>query len=109
MIGGVIIFPNEHFIKVNGYSNEYWGWGGEDDDMYYRLQYTKINFARPVSSTVYTMLSHKHQEHNPNRFNLLNKTKENYKRDGLNSLNYKLNGIVKYSLFTHLLIDVKEE
>jgi hypothetical protein len=27
LIGGVIIFSKEHFTKVNGYSNEYWGWG----------------------------------------------------------------------------------
>ncbi len=27
LIGGVIIFSKEHFIEVNGYSNEYWGWG----------------------------------------------------------------------------------
>jgi hypothetical protein len=55
------------------------------------------------------MLNHKRQEHNPDRFQYLNKTEKNYKNDGLNSLNYKLNGIFKYALFTHLLIDVKEK
>ena len=25
------------FKKVNGYSNEYWGWGFEDDDLLMRL------------------------------------------------------------------------
>ena len=29
LIGGVLNFKIEHFIKVNGYSNEYWGWGAE--------------------------------------------------------------------------------
>lgn len=26
----------EHYFLVNGYSNLFWGWGGEDDDMGYR-------------------------------------------------------------------------
>ena len=31
--GGVTLFPVETFEKINGYSNEYWGWGFEDDDL----------------------------------------------------------------------------
>ncbi|CAF4286907.1 unnamed protein product, partial [Rotaria magnacalcarata] len=27
----------EHYLLVNGYSTNYWGWGGEDDDMYQRV------------------------------------------------------------------------
>lgn len=34
--GGVTLFPLEDFIKVDGYSNRYWGWGYEDDDLFYR-------------------------------------------------------------------------
>lgn len=34
--GGVTMFPVEMFEKVNGYSNLYWGWGYEDDDLMYR-------------------------------------------------------------------------
>jgi len=35
--GGVTLFPVDLFKKVNGYSNEYWGWGFEDDDLLMRL------------------------------------------------------------------------
>jgi hypothetical protein len=31
--GGVTMFPTNIFEKINGYSNEYWGWGFEDDDL----------------------------------------------------------------------------
>lgn len=34
--GGVTMFPSKTFIDINGYSNEYWGWGFEDDDLLYR-------------------------------------------------------------------------
>jgi len=38
--GGVTLFPVKDFELINGYSNEYWGWGYEDDDLLYRC---KIN------------------------------------------------------------------
>lgn len=34
--GGITMFPVEDFIKINGYSNKYWGWGFEDDDLLLR-------------------------------------------------------------------------
>jgi len=36
IFGGVTAFKPEHFELVNGFSNRYYGWGGEDDDMYNR-------------------------------------------------------------------------
>ena len=36
--GGVVIFNKENFIQLNGYSNEYWGYGVEDLDMMFRLE-----------------------------------------------------------------------
>lgn len=34
--GGVTLFPMNDFIKIDGYSNKYWGWGYEDTDLLYR-------------------------------------------------------------------------
>ena len=31
--GGVTLFPIDDFEKIDGYSNKYWGWGYEDDDL----------------------------------------------------------------------------
>ncbi len=41
LVGGVFAIRTDHFLRVNGYSNLYWGWGAEDDDMAYR--YAVIN------------------------------------------------------------------
>uniref|UniRef100_A0A8D0FRT6 Beta-1,4-galactosyltransferase 1 n=1 Tax=Strix occidentalis caurina TaxID=311401 RepID=A0A8D0FRT6_STROC len=32
--GGVSALSKEQFTKINGFPNNYWGWGGEDDDIY---------------------------------------------------------------------------
>lgn len=38
----VILFPVEYFEKINGYSNEYWGWGFEDDDLLFRCKVNNV-------------------------------------------------------------------
>ena len=30
--GGVIALSRDNVFQVNGYGNDYWGWGNEDDD-----------------------------------------------------------------------------
>lgn len=38
--GGVTLFPIRDYFQVNGYSNNYWGWGYEDDDLLFRCKET---------------------------------------------------------------------
>jgi len=41
--GGVTLFPVDQFEQINGFSNLYWGWGFEDDDLRYRCIKNKLN------------------------------------------------------------------
>ena len=34
--GGVSGLNKSQFLRINGFPNEYWGWGGEDDDIFNR-------------------------------------------------------------------------
>jgi predicted glycosyltransferase involved in capsule biosynthesis len=34
--GGAVLFTKEQVMKTNGYSNDYWDWGMEDDDLFWR-------------------------------------------------------------------------
>ena len=37
--GGVVLFTKEQVYGTNGYSNEYWDWGQEDDDLFWRCYF----------------------------------------------------------------------
>ena len=36
--GGIVAFNGDSFVKINGYPNNFWGWGGEDDELYNRVK-----------------------------------------------------------------------
>lgn len=36
----------ENFEAVNGFSNMFWGWGGEDDDMAARIKAAGLHIVR---------------------------------------------------------------
>ena len=46
IFGGASAMTPAQFRLVNGFSNQYWGWGGEDDDMYKRIDKSKLNIQR---------------------------------------------------------------
>lgn len=57
--GGVTALSREQFFKVNGFSNNYWGWGGEDDDLRLRVELHKMKISRPKPEVgKYTMIFH---------------------------------------------------
>ena len=45
-VGGIIAMQPDTFINIGGFSNSFWGWGGEDDDMANRLRIKKLFISR---------------------------------------------------------------
>ncbi|MCL4134303.1 UNVERIFIED_CONTAM: hypothetical protein GTU68_001904 [Idotea baltica] len=97
----------EHLELVNGWSNSYWGWGGEDDDMRKRILHQGlVIWSYPKEMGTYKMLPHDQAPQNPGRFILLQKSEQNMAADGLNSLKYKLNSTSYHPLFTCINVDI---
>ena len=44
--GGVTMFTKEDFETINGFSNEYWGWGFEDDDLLVRCLESNLDIDK---------------------------------------------------------------
>ncbi|XP_066470320.1 beta-1,4-galactosyltransferase 1 [Tiliqua scincoides] len=108
--GGVSALNKEQFQKINGFPNNYWGWGGEDDDIYNRLLFKGMGISRPDGAIgKCRMIRHSRDqknEPNPQRFNKIAHTKETMNSDGLNSLSYKVVRTDKLPLYTKITVDI---
>ncbi|XP_076335294.1 beta-1,4-N-acetylgalactosaminyltransferase bre-4-like isoform X3 [Tachypleus tridentatus] len=109
LVGGVFAIKTDQVIDVNGYSNLYWGWGGEDDDIAYRLRKQKLNIIRPPQSIArYSMIKHTHRPESPNviRSALLRMAQRRLTRDGLNTAKYRIEFKKELPLYTHIMVDI---
>ena len=46
--GGVVLFTKEQAERTNGYSNDYWDWGQEDDDLFWRCHFEDMTTGRTI-------------------------------------------------------------
>ncbi|KAM7093377.1 beta-1,4-galactosyltransferase 1 isoform 1-T1 [Molossus nigricans] len=108
--GGVSALSKQQFLTINGFPNNYWGWGGEDDDIFNRLVFKGMSISRPNAVVgKCRMIRHsrdKKNEPNPQRFDRIAHTKETMFSDGLNTLTYKVLDIERNPLYTKITVDV---
>lgn len=101
--GGVTLFNKKDFDKVDGYNNEYWGWGGEDNEMMFQVylyhkmrilweygEFIDLPHPRPTSEFEFAKWER-------------SKKKRSVK-DGLKNINYRL--ISKEVEFSHVHLKV---
>ncbi|XP_048874027.1 beta-1,4-galactosyltransferase 3 isoform X2 [Brienomyrus brachyistius] len=108
--GGVSAVTPDQYLRMNGFPNQYWGWGGEDDDIAARVRLSGMKIVRPpVTVGHYKMIKHKGDkgnEENPHRFDLLSRTRRNWRSDGLSSLTYELLSKKLEPLYTNLSVSI---
>lgn len=45
--GGIVSFNRNDFEKIDGFPNVYWGWGGEDDELFRRVKEANLTIEYP--------------------------------------------------------------
>ncbi|OWF45120.1 beta-1,4-N-acetylgalactosaminyltransferase bre-4-like [Mizuhopecten yessoensis] len=110
IVGGVTQLRKDDVEKINGFSNMYFGWGGEDDDLGVRLKNAQLKIERySMVISRYKMLKHVKDQGNapnPNRIKLLKTAASRMKTDGVNNLKYKVLNTYRGKLFTNVTVAV---
>lgn len=93
--GGVTMFSRKSFLKVNGYSNEYWGWGAEDDDILYRCHLADLKVQRQspgiLKSLVHDrVIDEQDYKKNIERIREMWSKKLDWENEGINSCKYSV-------------------
>ncbi|XP_061895573.1 beta-1,4-galactosyltransferase 1-like [Entelurus aequoreus] len=108
--GGVSSMSKQQFLTINGFPNNYWGWGGEDDDIYNRLASKGMSISRPTGEVGRCrMIRHdrdRKNEPNPQRFDRITHTRDTMTKDGIKSLSYQLVSRLTMDLFTNITVDI---
>ena len=103
LFGGVVAINTRQFRMLNGFSNEFWGWGGEDDDMAARIKVLNLKVERYSSKIArYVMIRHNQEEVNKDRLRILNTSRNRMKVDGIKNLKYSLLSRIREQLFTNI-------
>lgn len=90
MTGGALSIRSDQFSMLNGFSNQFYGWGGEDDEFHRRLvDHDLLPLRLPAVDARYISLRHNKQYLKSSID--LNSIKPEH--DGLKTLNYTVESI----------------
>jgi len=92
-------FKNSHFKLINGFSNNFWGWGLEDDDLFIRLNNNNIQYDTIINSYERLCCDGNGEDDSMHYMPLydFNKRYLGSSNSGLNNLNYKILNISDYA------------
>jgi len=91
--GKAVSYYNWAFEKVNGFGNDYWGHGREDDDMFVRLGACEVTMERrqcKLEFIPHVPRDTSHRAHSSDKILMTMKRTHNYMDSGLNNLEYSI-------------------
>eukprot|EP00057_Strongylocentrotus_purpuratus_P017896 XP_011672370.1 PREDICTED: beta-1,4-galactosyltransferase 6-like [Strongylocentrotus purpuratus] len=112
LFGGVTGITKDQFYTINGLSNVYWGWGGEDDDFFNRVYTKNLTRTRPEGKIGYfDSVRHAKKESsvsNEARVCLLKSYKQRMPTDGVSNLKYEPPTIELHPLYTNISVNIQK-
>lgn len=87
-LGGVIGMSGENYMKINGFPNRVFGWGGEDDILYDRLAKNHLKIYRPKKGK-YFLYEHdvpSKNQINPSKWEAILRDLKEWKKDGVKQI-----------------------
>jgi hypothetical protein len=110
-LGGVTLFNRGDFEKINGYSNGYWGWGLEDDDLRRRCESADLTIASREG--IFHSLSHARVDEmdpliqaNQERFEEYLYGTKNIYEEGLTNLHFKILKENRSGNLSHTFVEI---
>ena len=125
---GALLFTPEHFSAVNGFSNEYWHWGCEDDDLFMRCLLAGLT---PIADTRGRFESLPHQpsiiqtpdgqyqqdpakkialqklyEKNKARYKAMRRGLIDFRQEGLNTLRFTVKNKQQYISYEKVTVEI---
>jgi hypothetical protein len=94
-LGAVVSVSKKDYKAINGFPNNFWGWGGEDDAFRIRLQRAGIKVFQPTMKSGFKELPHVDTRTNTDWKNMekwegLKKEREGDNPSGLSDLKYDI-------------------
>lgn len=112
--GGVVALTRQHMRAVNGFSNLFFGWGGEDDDIEWRLHFAGLKRTQYLNRIArYSMIKHSRDASNPrnvNRFYVLTSVGKRMRFDGLSNLDhFEVQMVEEFPTHTRIQVYIDEQ
>ncbi|XP_033626151.1 uncharacterized protein LOC117289235 isoform X2 [Asterias rubens] len=108
--GAVTGFTTGNILTINGFPNVYWGWGGEDDEIWKRVKEAGLPVSRPQGpSGFYNVIKHHHKSAPvmKERLKLLSSFKQRHKTDGLTNIRYDKPHVEFHPLYTNITVNIQ--
>ncbi|MEM1336650.1 MAG: galactosyltransferase-related protein [Bacteroidota bacterium] len=125
-LGGKMLLNHNTYVKMNGFSVKYWGWGYEDSDFLLRAKHHSVHISRDDFSERYESDDYYEQDsdYHDNLQNKLNRldarvnqilfyntviNPELVEEEGLSTTSYSVREKIKYKKFTLIKCEIQNQ